>query len=115
MSSPVEPAGIFRTTRFGVAEAHGLGMVFQTNYLLEKGAVEITEEGRFRPVPDRFEGVFRDLARELLMIQAEGDYEAAVAFNEKYGAVNPAMVTAIEALTSIPVDIDPSYPFASGS
>ena len=29
-------AGMFRTTRFGVAEAHGLGMVLQANYLLEK-------------------------------------------------------------------------------
>jgi hypothetical protein len=105
-------AGIFRTTRFGVAEAHGLGMVFQTNFLLEKGAVEITEEGKFRPVPKLFEDTFRELAHELLMIQAEGDYEAALAFVEKYGAVNPAMVTAIDALTGIPVDIDPSYPFA---
>ena len=72
-------AGIFRTTRFGVAEAHGLGMVLQTNFLLERGAVEITPDGKFRPVPDLFEGTFRDLAHELLMIQAEGDYEAALA------------------------------------
>jgi hypothetical protein len=36
-----------------------------------------------------------------------------VAFVEKYGAVSPAMVTAIDALTTIPVDIDPVYPFAN--
>lgn len=108
-------AGIFRTTRFGVAEAHGLGMVLQTNYLLEKGAVEITPDGRFSPVPELFEAAFIELAHELLMIQALGDYEAAVAFVETYGTVNPAMVTAIDALTEIPVDIDPSYPFASAS
>jgi len=106
-------AGIFRTTRFGVAEAHGLGMVLQTNFLLEKGAVEITPDGKFRPVPEVFEGAFRELAEELLMIQAEGDYEAAVAFVDRYGAVDPAMVTAIDALVGIPVDIDPSYPFAN--
>ncbi|HSL18452.1 MAG TPA: peptidase [Methylomirabilota bacterium] len=105
-------AGIFRTTRFGVAEAHGLGMVLQTNFLLEKGAVEITGDGRFRPVPDRFEAAFRDLAHELLMIQAEGDYDAAVEFAERYGTVDPAMVTAIEGLAGIPVDIDPVFPFA---
>jgi len=104
-------AGIFRTTRFGVAEAHGLGMVLQTNFLLEKGAVEITPDGKFRPVPVLFEGVFRELAHELLMIQAEGDYAAALAFVDKYGSVNPAMVTAIDALVGIPVDIDPSFPF----
>ncbi len=103
-------AGMFRTTRFGVAEAHGLGMVLQTNYLLEHGAVEITEDGRFRPLPARFEQVFRDLAGEFLMIQALGDYDAARALVERYGSVHPAMSAAIESLTDLPVDIDPYYP-----
>ena len=103
-------AGMFRTTRFGVAEAHGLGMVLQANFLLEKGAVELTEDGRFRPVPELFEETFRDIARELLMIQALGDYEAALGFVERYGTVHPAMAAAIEALTDLPVDVDPSYP-----
>ena len=103
-------AGMFRTTRFGVAEAHGLGMVLQANYLLDRGAVEITEDGRFRPVPELFEEAFRDLARELLMIQALGDYDAAVALVERFGDVHPAMASAIESLTDLPVDIEPSYP-----
>jgi len=103
-------AGMFRTTRFGVAEAHGLGMVLQANFLLEKGAVELTEDGRFRPVPELFEETFRDLAHELLMIQALGDYDTALGFVEGYGTVHPAMVAAIEALTDLPVDVDPSYP-----
>jgi len=103
-------AGMFRTTRFGVAEAHGLGMVLQANFLLENGAVDLTEDGRFRPVPELFEETFRDIARELLMIQALGDYEAALGFVERYGTVHPAMAAAIEALTDLPVDVDPSYP-----
>ena len=105
-------AGMFRTTRFGVAEAHGLGMVLQANYLIENGAVEITETGRFKPVPDLFEQTFRDLARELLMIQALGDYDAAVAMVEKYGTVHPMMMAAINDLSDLPVDIDPSYPMS---
>ncbi len=103
-------AGMFRTTRFGVAEAHGLGMVLQTNYLLENGAVEITDDGRFQPVPEVFDDAFRGLAHELLMIQALGDYDAAVDFVGRYGTVDPAMAAAIGSLTDLPVDIDPSYP-----
>ena len=103
-------AGMFRTTRFGVAEAHGLGMVLQANYLLENGAVEITDDGRFQPVPEVFDDAFRDLAHELLMIQALGDYDAAVEFVGRYGTVDPAMAAAIASLTDLPVDIDPSYP-----
>jgi hypothetical protein len=101
---------MFRTTRFGVAEAHGLGMVLQANYLLEKGAVELTGGGRFRPVPNRFAETFRDLAHEFLMIQALGDYEGALDMVERYGSVHPAMAAAIEGLADLPVDVDPSYP-----
>jgi hypothetical protein len=103
-------AGMFRTTRFGVAEAHGLGMVLQANFLLEKGAVKLTESGRFQPVPDLFEESFRDLANQLLMIQALGDYDAALVMVDRYGSVHPAMAVAIQALTDLPVDVDPSYP-----
>ncbi|MEJ2583441.1 MAG: hypothetical protein P8127_17725, partial [Acidobacteriota bacterium] len=103
-------AGMFRTTRFGVAEAHGLGMVLQANYLIEKGAVEITEDGLFRPVPDLFESSFGELAHDLLMIQALGDYDAAVEFVERYGTVHPAMAAAIASLTDLPVDIEPDFP-----
>ena len=103
-------AGMFRTTRFGVAEAHGLGMVMQANFLIEKSAVEITPDGRFRPNPERFPEAFRELARELLMIQALGDHEAAVEMVARYGTVNPVMLTTIEGLADLPVDIDPVYP-----
>jgi hypothetical protein len=103
-------AGMFRTTRFGVAEAHGLGMVLQANYLLEKGAVELTEDGRFRPVPELFEEAFRDLAHDLLMIQALGDYDGALDMVERYGSVHPAMAEAIASLIDLPVDIDPNFP-----
>ncbi len=103
-------AGMFRTTRFGVAEAHGLGMVLQANYLIERGAVEISEDGRFRPVPDLFESSFGELAHDLLMIQALGDYDAAVEFVERYGTVHPAMAAAIASLTDLPVDIEPDFP-----
>jgi hypothetical protein len=103
-------AGMFRTTRFGVAEAHGLGMVLQANYLLEKGAVELTEDGRFRPVPELFEEAFRDLAHDLLMIQALGDYDGALDMVERYGSVHPAMAEAIASLIDLPVDIDSNFP-----
>lgn len=103
-------AGMFRSTRFGVAEAHGLGVVIQTNFLLERGAVEIVENGRFRPVPELFPDAFRDLAHEILMVQARGDYDGARELVSRYGTVHPAMRAALDELRDIPVDIDPVYP-----
>ena len=102
-------AGLFRSGRFGTSSAHGQGVVMQLNYLVEKGAVEITEEGWFRPVPDYFRAGIRDLAHELLMIQALGDYEAAQAFHSRYMVVTPQIQQAYDQLKSIPVDVDPIY------
>jgi hypothetical protein len=103
-------AGMFRSTRFGVSEAHGLGVVIQTNYLLERGGVEITDQGRFRPIPERFFEALGDLAAEILMIQATGNYEGAARLVKRYGTVHPAMEAALITLADIPVDIDPSFP-----
>jgi hypothetical protein len=48
--------------------------------------------------------------RGILMIQALGDYDAALEMVERYGTVHPAMAAAIESLTDLPVDVDPFYP-----
>jgi hypothetical protein len=64
-------AGLFRSVRFGTGGAHGLGVVIQTNYLLGKGAITITPDGRFSPVPVRFRAAIRDLAHELLMVDVD--------------------------------------------
>jgi hypothetical protein len=104
-------AGIFRTARFGISEAHGQGVLLQVNYLMEKGAIVVTPEGKFAPVADKFFAAVRELARDLLMLQALGDYDAAKAFVEKYGkAVPEAMIPLIESLgAGLPVDITPVY------
>jgi hypothetical protein len=104
-------AGIFRTARFGISEAHGQGVLLQVNYLMEKGAIVVTEDGKFAPVADKFWDGVRDLAHDLLMIQALGDYEAGKAFVERYGKqVPPAMLPLIESLgAGLPVDITPVY------
>jgi hypothetical protein len=102
-------AGLFRAARFGVDEAHGQGVVAQFNFLLEKGAVEVTEDGRFRSNSEAFPEAIRDLANELLMIQATGDYERATAFLATYGVATPAIRAAIDRLIDVPVDIRPLF------
>jgi len=105
-------AGLFRSARFGVEEAHGQGVVSQFNYLLEKGALELDDEGRFRCVSEKFPGAIRDLLNEMTMLQALGDYEGTVAFLEKYGHPSPTLLDAFSRLEDVPVDIRPRYPSA---
>ncbi len=109
---PTYVAGLFRSARFGLHEAHGRGTVAQFNYLLEKGALVIDEEGRFGTVAEAFPGAISDLLHEMLMLQASGDYEATAAFLDKYGIATPELEGAIERLSDLPTDIVPRYPTA---
>jgi len=102
-------AGLFRSARFGLHEAHGRGVVSQFNYLLETGGLEVDSEGRFRAVSDAFPGAIESLLSEMLMLQAVGDYEGTGAFLDTYGVASPELVAAIERLDDVPVDIRPIY------
>lgn len=106
---PTYVAGLFRSARFGVDEAHGQGVVAQFNYLMAKGALEVDREGRFRAVSAKFPGALRDLLNEMLMLQARGDYEGTKKFLDTYGKPSESLRAAIAKLADVPVDIRPIY------
>lgn len=109
-------AGLFRSIRFGIEEAHGKGVALQLNYLMEKGAIEFDpEQDRFRVNFDRFEDGIRDLVHDLCVLQANGDYEGTKALFEQYAKVPDFLNKKFKALGDIPVDIVPSYPLAEQS
>ena len=101
--------GLLRSARFGVTEAHGLGVVCQFSYLIEQGAIEVTADQRLRPVLSKWRDAIGNLTHDLTMLQATGDYEGTKAFVAKYGVVPPAMQSILDSLTGIPVDVDPIY------
>ena len=102
--------GMFRSIRFGIEEAHGGGVAIQINYYLEKGAVKVDDQGYFSTDKKQLKIAVRSLAHELLMIEAEGDYEAAAKFIEKYVRIAPEVEAALAKLDDIPIDIQPIYP-----
>jgi hypothetical protein len=102
--------GIFRSVRFGIDEAHGGGNVIILNYLMENGGIEYDNTSeRFRVNYQKIGDAVRDLSREILMIQALGDYDRAKQFIAKYRKVFPELQTALAKLGDIPVDIKPVY------
>ncbi len=104
-------AGVFRSVRFGTEEAHGKGNLLIFNYLLDRGAyVYDAAAKRFRVDLTKIEGALTDLAREILTIQAKGDYAGARALLDKYGSMRPEMKALIDSFQDIPVDIEPIYP-----
>jgi len=49
------------------------------------------------------------LTRDIMTIQAEGDYAKAKALGERMGIVRPEVQKALDKLSSIPVDIEPQF------
>jgi len=108
-------AGLFRSVRFGIGEAHGQANAIQFNYLMEKQAISVDETtGRFAIDVAVFEKVIAELVSEICLIQAAGDYEASVKFIETYGGMAPSLAKALEKLADIPVDVEPVFPRFEG-
>ena len=105
-------AGIFRSVRFGVAEAHGRGEMMEFNYLTEKGA--ITREastGRYAIDFAKMPGAIASLAKELLEIEATGDRQRAERWFAKYDQMPAALKASLAKATNVPVDLDPFTAF----
>ena len=76
-------AGIFRTIRFGIGEAHGQAEMMEFNYLLERGAIKRQSSGTYAIDYAGMPGALADLAKELLDIEATGNRERAEALVQK--------------------------------
>lgn len=106
-------AGLFRSVRFGVAEAHGQGAAIQINrYLAGGGATFDAAKGTFTIDFAKLEENIGTLVHDLVMLQHEGDKAEAEAFLAEHGVMSKAMETALAGLGGIPVDIRPVYPVA---
>jgi hypothetical protein len=105
-------AGIFRTVRFGVAEAHGAGEIMQFNYLTEQGAIRRDDTtGLYVIEFDKMPAAIASLAKELLEQEATGDRARTEAWFKKYGAMPPELAELLTKTADIPVDIEPQFDF----
>ncbi len=103
-------AGVFRSIRFGINEAHGGGNAIIYNYLLENGAYEF--DSKTQKIKVNFSkayAVLTVLANKILMIQAKGDYSGAKALIEKYAVSSESIKILVEKLKVLPVDITPTF------
>ncbi len=116
-------ADLFRAVRFGASEAHGKANLIQFNWLREKGALKpavgdeietapgaLQEDILFTADLDAVRAANRELAKEVLMIEATGDYDRANAFVARYGTVSEELSGLLSRLDGkVPVDIKPVY------
>jgi hypothetical protein len=101
-------ASLFRSVRFGGADAHGRANIAQFNFLQRRGA--ITREGRsgrYKVNFDKMQPALDELSSRILTLQGKGDYEGVVAFEAEFGTIGPELKRDLDRLAArgIPVDI----------
>jgi hypothetical protein len=105
-------AGIFRTVRFGIAEAHGAAEMMEFNYLVQEGAVfRDRATGLYGINFDRMPASIAALARELLQQEATGDRARTENWFKKYAVMPPELSAELAKAADIPVDVDPEFDF----
>jgi hypothetical protein len=104
-------AGIFRTVRFGVAEAHAKAEMMEFNYFVEQRAITRDASGRYAIDFVKFPVAVASLAKELLEIEATGNRARAEAWFRKYGTMPADLTAALSKTGSVPVDVDPITSF----
>ena len=67
----------------------------------------VNADGTFKVDPGRIKEGVAGLTRDIMTIQAEGDYAKAKALGERMGVVRPEVQKVLDRLASIPVDIEP--------
>jgi hypothetical protein len=102
-------ASAFRSIRFGINEAHGRGIAIQLNYLLDAGAFQVNPDGTFSVDESKMAAAVTALTREIMTLQAEGNYAKAKALIEELGVVRPPVQKVLDRLASVPVDIEPRF------
>ena len=102
---------MFRSIRFGLTEAHGRGVALQLNYFLDHGGVTVAAEGTFAVDSAKFKQNVTVLTRDLMTMQATGDYawRQSSALLETLANVRPQTQTVLDRLKNVPVDIEPRF------
>ena len=102
-------ASMFRSIRFGITEAHGRGVAIQLNYCLDHGGVTRAQNGTFAVNAQRIKQNVIDLTRDIMTMQARGDYASAKQMMDTLGVVRPQIKAVLDELKDVPVDIEPRF------
>jgi hypothetical protein len=103
-------AGLFRTVRFGVAEAHGRGEMMEFNYLVEKGAItRDPATGRYKVNYELMPAGIKGVSKELLEIEATGDRARAENWFNRYDKMPADLKEVLSKTGDVPIDVDPVF------
>ena len=100
-------AGIFRSSRFGAASAHGKANMMRFNYFQEKGVFTRSEQGYYTVDFEKMKAAMITLVQDIMHVQGDGNYDLARQWIAEKGVIMPQLQADLDRLNSsgIPVDI----------
>ena len=101
-------ASLFRSIRFRAASSHGKANMVRFNYFAEKEAFTRDETtGTYKVDFDKMTEAMNSLGKEILVIQGNGDYDAAKAMVEEMGIIKDQLQADLNRINEagIPRDI----------
>jgi hypothetical protein len=101
-------ASLFRSVRFGGADAHGRANIAAFNFLQQQGGfTRDSATNKYRVDFPKFQAGMNALTEKILTLQGNGDYEGVGAFQQQYGTISPELQKDLDRLKTkgIPVDI----------
>ena len=101
-------AGIFRSVRFGAADAHGRANMVAFNFFAGAGAFSRDSQGYYRVDMEKMRTAVDALSSTLLQLQGNGDYAGVEKLIADLGVIRPDLAADLARLKSrdIPVDVD---------
>ncbi|MCX2474369.1 Zn-dependent hydrolase [Pedobacter sp. MC2016-05] len=100
-------AGILRSVRFGVSEAHGKANMQCFNYFQQKGAFERTDKGTYKVNYEKFATAMNELSAFIITLQGNGDKVAVEKAQKEKAVISSELQKDLDRLTrkNIPVDV----------
>ncbi len=100
-------AGIFRSSRFGAASAHGKANMMRFNYFEEKGVFTRSEKGYYTVDFEKMKAAMISSVQDIMHVQGDGNYDLARQWIAEKGVIMPQLQADLDRLNSsgIPVDI----------
>ncbi|HOW25575.1 MAG TPA: Zn-dependent hydrolase [Bacteroidales bacterium] len=100
-------AGIFRSSRFGAASAHGKANMMRFNYFEEKGVFTRSDQGYYTVDFEKMKAAMISSVQDIMHVQGDGNYDLARQWIAEKGVIMPGLQADLDRLngSSIPVDI----------
>ena len=102
-------AGILRSVRFGVTEAHGIANMMCFNYLQDNGAFTRNNEGKYVINVEKARAAMESWASMIIAIEGEGDLQKATEYARANGIVRDDLQRDLDVIKTAKIPRDIRY------